>query len=373
MRVIVHLGAGKTGTTSIQKFLLDNYSQNQWNNNRLFYGGMCFESLGRDKRWKQQPWLFNELAEDELYDEFIQEFKRYIKFCTENGFSTLVISNETFSVAVEKLIPVFKSLSHYADLHLCHYVRSPENWVVSAYQQWCVKHKIIEGPIITASEYLQVKPYGILGDVIRVIVDNDMENHLTVRNMERCSNNNTVEDFFTTYNLSYQKSEDEIRANLSSSSLDEAVFFINNNANHQSTLPHEGHQLLNQLDKYSDEEYLDKTVFNNESFDAEHILDEKKFLNQYLEDECKISLDLNIPDQRKVDRKTFQLASYCVDLHRAFNGLSPDLLRDAAVALEGHNLEMSQKLMHAASVLRPTGGFIRKRLDEYNSRLHSNE
>jgi len=50
-------------------------------------------------------------------------------------------------------------------------------------------------------------------------------------------------------------------------------------------------------------------------------------------------------------------------------GLYTDIFRDAATQLESQDLELSFKLMHLASIMRPAGATIQQKMKEYNARL----
>jgi hypothetical protein len=53
--------------------------------------------------------------------------------------------------------------------------------------------------------------------------------------------------------------------------------------------------------------------------------------------------------------------------------LSPktvDILRDTAVKIEKDDLKTARELMYLAHMLRPTGAFIKKKLEMYNKQLN---
>lgn len=54
---------------------------------------------------------------------------------------------------------------------------------------------------------------------------------------------------------------------------------------------------------------------------------------------------------------------------KSFDNSDVDMMRDAAIALEKHNLKLSYKLMKKANLLRPSGPIIRAKLEEYKRKL----
>jgi hypothetical protein len=168
MKIIVHVGAGKTGTTSIQNTLMVN--QKKLNSMGVYYFGVILEYAALIKyEWQSFPAgkLLN-TADERLHREVVDIFETSIPFFENQGIHTLIWSNESFLNHSKKIIPILQELGNKYEIEIVVYVRQYEAWIQSAYMQWGIKHKTYTGKIKTFREwyssdkvlfYKKIEPY----------------------------------------------------------------------------------------------------------------------------------------------------------------------------------------------------------------------
>lgn len=146
--LIVHIGQGKTGTSSIQRAL----TQRSELLKERHYKDLSI-NLSNCSSYKQN---INYLDENDLkLGKKSEVFK-----CLENELSevndkTLIWSNETI-FQTEAIIPILQQLAEAGHkLHVIVYIRRHDLWARSAHTQWCVKHKTKPGPVLSYSEWIE--------------------------------------------------------------------------------------------------------------------------------------------------------------------------------------------------------------------------
>ena len=147
MKLIMHIGMGKTGTSSIQKAL--SQSAGQLAAQDAEYLGLWFDMLGPDHAGRTGLPGVVRAAPDEMRDLAT----RFLGILRERGHETYVFSNEALFGHVGTLGPFLETLHAAADLEVRYlaYVRRPHDWLPSAFTQWNIRHKQQEGPL---------QPYG---------------------------------------------------------------------------------------------------------------------------------------------------------------------------------------------------------------------
>lgn len=159
MRVILHLGMGKTGSTSIQKFLEKN--ADGLVENQIFYAGLMFERLPnarfewQDKNKAHDISIFLSALRDKSKCELIRCYlNEEIALLRNLGFKTMLVSNEAFFDAPADFHDFLYSVLGQYDIKAVVYLRRPSDWYVSAYLQWGIKHKTYKGRIKPFDEFV---------------------------------------------------------------------------------------------------------------------------------------------------------------------------------------------------------------------------
>jgi len=160
-RLIVHIGAGKTGTTSIQNTLCT--QQDKLKEQGVWYFGLMLEHASETRyRWQKDSGFeeFMHLNEDEKIKQFVDILEYSLKIISESKFRVAILSNESF---FSENAEVIKSLKILADkgwhIEIIAYVRRHDAWIKSAYEQWALKHKTNKGRLLPFSEWVSSNPF----------------------------------------------------------------------------------------------------------------------------------------------------------------------------------------------------------------------
>jgi hypothetical protein len=138
--LIIHIGTGKAGSSSIQAFL---------NINRLVLEKKCGVWLadekfqfGDDHFGKFPISYFHELLAsyelNEIYDLFDEKWNKLYNQMVRNSKSIAIVSAESLSDSVE-FPNFFKSASKYFKVKVIGYFRPQVDWIPSAWKQWHLK------------------------------------------------------------------------------------------------------------------------------------------------------------------------------------------------------------------------------------------
>lgn len=145
MRLILHIGMGKTGSSSIQSAL--NNATEQLAAQRARYLGMWFDMIDPGFRGvANQPKFFRQSPEDlrEAGARFAEVVRQQ---ADETGTETFILSNEAISGAAGAMKPFIDVLRETMEVQAIGYVRRPESWLPSAYVQWGIRDKTDTGPV----------------------------------------------------------------------------------------------------------------------------------------------------------------------------------------------------------------------------------
>lgn len=150
MKLILHIGMGKTGTSSIQHAL--NASSKDLLENQTQYLGMWFNLI--DPAFASHLGLrkfFENLAENS--DIYAERFLEGLEEKSQTtGAKTFILSNEAIFGSFHNMEPFIVALNEKIDLELVLYVRNPRSWLPSAYTQWNIHHKTNKGPLKSFKE-----------------------------------------------------------------------------------------------------------------------------------------------------------------------------------------------------------------------------
>jgi hypothetical protein len=197
MRLILHIGMGKTGTSSIQSTL-----QNQGQalaQQKASYLGMWFSALDEKYHGYQGQIAFFQTPPEEQA-ELAHRFCEILhQKAANDGIETFIFSNEEMFSSVELVKVFLDTLRESLDLSLLAYIRDPHDWLPSAYNQWSLLHKNYTGPMRSFSEFAPE----VIGQyhAFRIWKENFGDN-LTVRLHEKSTD--VVQDFATTCGLQLQ-------------------------------------------------------------------------------------------------------------------------------------------------------------------------
>ncbi|OZB18030.1 MAG: hypothetical protein B7X55_05460 [Rhodobacterales bacterium 34-62-10] len=162
MKLILHIGMGKTGTSSIQAALRT--SGKELAEQRAHYLGMWFEFI--DPAYGGFSGSHNFFRLDQAAQESAARgMVDHLKVLKEkNGTETFILSNESIFGNVSNLKFFIKELGQTVDLSLLAYVRNPYQWLPSAFTQWGLYHKTRPGPLKPFQERAQdlVETYSCL-------------------------------------------------------------------------------------------------------------------------------------------------------------------------------------------------------------------
>lgn len=360
---IIHVGAGKTGSTSIQQYLKSNF--NELKDSSVLYAGLLFNTLELDQEWKNNPWIFNESSPA---DKLIKEAEVYADYAKSNKINTIILSNESFCNRIDLLLPFFSYLKEHYSLNIIYYVRDVYKWSISAYKQWNIKHKTYNGNILAFEDYLKTKPYTILSDVIELLNDTDFKENLIIRNFDSLEGGDVTFDFLSAIGLEKNKG---LRTNEGLSIYDMPVYYFNNNLSESPILPTEGEEIVKKLDSFSkvSEEYINKVNFSNDiPRDIEKSLNETtKKINVHLSELNQLSTSFTPTKSNYPSIEYLNMVQFAIENHNILRNIDAIKIRDAALLLEDKNIHLSYELMKLAHALRPTGKHILNKLDSYEN------
>lgn len=145
MKLILHIGMGKTGTSSIQNALsgssIDLSEQN------VRYLGMWFNAIDpayQGYKGLQELSSLEESSQKNAAKLYVDYLK---KLHTEANLEKFILSNEGIWASIGSLKHFIEALREEIDLQLVAYVRNPYDWLPSAFTQWGLLHKQQTGPL----------------------------------------------------------------------------------------------------------------------------------------------------------------------------------------------------------------------------------
>ncbi|MCT8161285.1 hypothetical protein [Pseudoruegeria sp. SHC-113] len=156
--LVVHIGSGKTGTTSIQGALKD--KPVVLRKQKVAYLGLMLEELREADgyAWAKSsaPNTFlSSKVDDEEAEVFFGALMKGLARLRRNGIEKALIINEAFLGRNRRILPLLKRVQDAGvpmEIHC--YIRRPDKWATSAYLQFGLKHKS-KGPLLTFEQWLQ--------------------------------------------------------------------------------------------------------------------------------------------------------------------------------------------------------------------------
>ncbi|WP_394145936.1 hypothetical protein [Vibrio atypicus] len=198
----VHIGTGKTGSTTIQSTL-------QENDLALQQEGVKYLGLMLDTGYSQQfDWqtpagftLFQELGEEEKKRQLVKVLVDECRYWSEQGCNKLVWSHEAIFNAPDDFSPALQAVELLGiKVVPIVYIRNHVSWALSAYKQWGIKHKTYEGQIMTFEEWCNSKSLSFMPYLLPWA--ERMGGSLRVRNFDKCPS--LMADFYSILELSIE-------------------------------------------------------------------------------------------------------------------------------------------------------------------------
>lgn len=395
MKLHLHIGTEKTGTTTIQEVLFNNrrhlnshgfhFLQSAGPRNNRAIPAYCMIDDKFDDFFKGQR--ITTLADKIRFrKKFKSKLDKEIKALPKHIHS-VIISSEHFHSRInsnEEVTNVWNLLSEYfSEINVVCYVREQSATCSSLYST-----AIKAGSIVSFDKFLtRCRPGNIYYNYYNMLSNwRDVfgQNRLTVSLFSRESfvNGDLIDDFF-------HRMDPKILKNLSK-----------NIQNENESLTKIGQligQVINQIQpKYHQNGRLNlvridaiKAIYQEFKGKGEGVsqADHNRIYNDFNESNTQLNEEFlggenNIFSHKTIipHHNTFALSKDEVEkITRLFSVFtskrmwSPeqcaDLFRDAAVNIENKDLERAYKLMVLASIIRPNGPFIRKRIETYRVRV----
>jgi hypothetical protein len=198
VNLILHIGAGKTGTTSIQNVLLANEAIIREQGFK-YIGLMLENAYSINYSWQMKTTVntdFFSMPQEKACDEACSILSDTFHKAEKEGIHTLIWSNESFFDNSAYLIPIIKKVqSEGINVTIVAYVRNYESWAKSAYIQWGIKHKTYKGRLKTFKEWV-VNQQPSFSKKLEPYFKNFSE-HLVLRNMDALIDKDVVKDFLS--------------------------------------------------------------------------------------------------------------------------------------------------------------------------------
>lgn len=160
LRFVFHVGAGKTGTSSIQNTLRKGVEVLQAQG--VWYQGLMFEHAPVVKYgWQMASGseAFHTTEPAQASAELSDIARATVQAARQAGAHTIIWSNESFFDRNDKARDTLKALvADGIDVQLIAYVRRHDAWSRSAYIQWAIKHKTNIGPVLRFQDFVKRRP-----------------------------------------------------------------------------------------------------------------------------------------------------------------------------------------------------------------------
>jgi hypothetical protein len=243
-RLIVHIGIGKTGTTSIQNVLAR--QQKSLIEQGVWYLGLMLEQAPVKLYSWQKSSAIEELMsldEDKITTQLIDVLTKSIDIIIDSGCRTAILSNESFfdrPKAHTALIRAFEILAAKGwQIDIVVYIRRHDDWLKSAYIQWGLIHKTYKGKLLPFSEWIKNFPFLLVNSLNKWASIKGCK--CIVRNFDAVIN--VVEDFYSVTGI-HSGSMENFRDNQAPLPEELLLRSLFNNQIHDTALPFEFNRLM---------------------------------------------------------------------------------------------------------------------------------
>lgn len=159
-RLIIHVGAGKTGTTSIQQYLA-RVSGRLAQEGVGYWGYMLDRAPAKLFAWQDQFQTETFLRMDRAgaTDQLTQVLEQSIEAAVTAGMHSAIWSNEAIFDRAENVLGALERLDRTrVEIVIIAYVRRHDAWAASAYLQWGLKHKSYGGALVPFRRFVEMRP-----------------------------------------------------------------------------------------------------------------------------------------------------------------------------------------------------------------------
>ncbi|MBX3571718.1 MAG: hypothetical protein KF694_05135 [Mesorhizobium sp.] len=159
VKLVVHIGLGKTGSSSIQETLLHNAPILE--RQGVKYLGMMLENsdAGTKLPWQRMSGsnaFFDGMSASDASEQLYDVLNRSISDLRQDGYSLAIWSNEWLATRGAHVCSALKKIKESGtDVEIQCYVRRHDRWIQSAYLQWGIKDKSYEGPVRSFDKWLE--------------------------------------------------------------------------------------------------------------------------------------------------------------------------------------------------------------------------
>lgn len=194
-RLILHVGMGKTGTTSIQDTLRAQQEKLSTQCHRYF--GLIFEYAPiKQFAWQSRAHAAQPLAKKNERTVRLSEINEILTaslyHMKERGEHTAIWSNEALFDAPDEFIHLIQNVQAMGvEVDIVFYLRRPDKWAHSAYLQWGMKHKTYTGPLLSFREYFSLRPINFYEQITRWMIA--FPQQIIMRNFD--ATDDVVKDF----------------------------------------------------------------------------------------------------------------------------------------------------------------------------------
>jgi len=169
--LVVHIGAGKTGSTSIQFMLKRN--EKPLLEQKTAYFGLTLEHIPQARvfSWcedKAPQSFFRAPDKQKVEAEAVQVVLAELERLGKLGIRQAIWSNEAFLTRSDRVLGIFKALKDAGvRMRFICYVRRHDKWARSGYVQFGIKFKTYKGPVRTFSEWAAHQDIGFSDDIAK--------------------------------------------------------------------------------------------------------------------------------------------------------------------------------------------------------------
>jgi hypothetical protein len=164
-RAYIHIGTGKTGSSTIQDLLADS-QQLLLDQGVAFLGRMLEQHINLQKRprevWQRNggwPEWLSSMKTGNTADAFVDCLEEQLDALEALGIHTVILSNEGLLEQSSVMQPVVNALTaRGVEVDVVAVLRRHYEWAFSAYLQWGVRHKTITGRVLPFRRWLKQRP-----------------------------------------------------------------------------------------------------------------------------------------------------------------------------------------------------------------------
>ena len=332
MKLIFHIGAGKTGSTSIQRTLTLN--DTLLKERGVWYLGLRLERASAKLfKWQETHSAiqdFYRLSNDEAKKQLLEVFRPITEEAKEKNIETLIWSNESFLGRNHNFTGALQQLQKEGvEVEILIYVREYASWAYSAYLQWGIKHKTYLGKLQTFTEWSKTHPpsfYKQMKNLLEI-----MPERVSVRNMSAIED--VVLDFLDFANI---ESEGIEISHSNQTPKNEELFLraLFNSKIDARVLPERFNNILGKDIHFSvrPKEFLDELLPTDD--------DLKSVLRETAYDQEEINSILLTQGQKKLEEKKYSAKSTDIDTEKLLMSLA-DIVMDQSKRID--NLERLSK------------------------------